>query len=146
FYLYQFTFFQEVLPPLSLWSNITGLTAIVINNCTENEPRVVTNLAWSDYINPCALLLLYFYFAFETNRTFFQQKVRSTTTTMQSVEQESLVNNVERRSTIERNSPSPQRLSNLESAEDQTWQGRIIFIVLLILRVLERQSYLLSII
>ncbi|CAF4348249.1 unnamed protein product, partial [Adineta steineri] len=65
---------------------------------------------------------------------------------MQSVEQESLVNNVERRSTIERNSLSPQRLSNLESAEDQTWQGRIIFIVLLILRVLERQSYLLSII
>ncbi|CAF1290006.1 unnamed protein product [Adineta steineri] len=146
FYLYQFTFFQEVLPPLSLWSNITGLTAIVINNCTENEPRVVTNLAWSDYINPCALLLLYFYFAFETNRTFFQQKVRSTTTTMQSVEQESLVNNGERRSTIERNSPSSQHLSNIESAEDQTWQGRIIFIVLLILRVLERQSYLLSII
>jgi hypothetical protein len=84
--------------------SITGLTAIVRSNCTENEPRVETNLAWSDYINPCALLLLYFYFAFETNRTFFHKvnfilfvillvndiyfKVQSNTTTMQSIEQQ----------------------------------------------------------
>ncbi len=54
-------------------NSITGLTAIVRSNCSENEPSVETNLAWNDYINPCALLLLYFYFAFETNRTFFQR-------------------------------------------------------------------------
>ncbi len=56
-----------------LINSITGLTAIVRSNCTENEPQIETNLAWSDYVNPSALLLLYFYFAFETNRTFFQQ-------------------------------------------------------------------------
>jgi hypothetical protein len=54
-------------------NSITGLTAIVTSNCTENEPSLATNLAWNDYVNPCALLLLYFYFAFETNRTFFQR-------------------------------------------------------------------------
>ena len=53
--------------------SITGLTAIVTINCTASEPTVATNLAWSDYVNPCALLLLYFYFTFETNRTLFQR-------------------------------------------------------------------------
>ncbi len=56
-----------------LINSLTGLTAIVRSNCTENEPYIQTNLAWSDYINPCALLLLYFYFAFETNRTYFHR-------------------------------------------------------------------------
>jgi len=54
-------------------NSLTGLTALVRSNCSEAEPRVETNLIWSDYVNPCALLLLYFYFAFETNRTFFHQ-------------------------------------------------------------------------
>ncbi len=54
-------------------NSITGLTAIVRNNCTQNEPRLETNLVWSDYVNPCILLLLYFYFAFETNRTYFHK-------------------------------------------------------------------------
>lgn len=71
FYLYQFEFFQNELSPLSLWSNLTGLTAIVTNNCSQREPIFNGNLSWSEYLNPCALLLLYFYFAFETNRTFF---------------------------------------------------------------------------
>jgi hypothetical protein len=56
-----------------LINSITGLTAIVRNNCTENEPRIETNLAWSDYVNPCGILLLYSYFAFETNRTYFHR-------------------------------------------------------------------------
>jgi hypothetical protein len=55
-----------------------------------------------------------------------------------------LVNTVERRNTVEQNSPSVQRRWSLGQSGDQTWQGRIIFVVLLILRVLERQSYLLS--
>ena len=54
-------------------NSITGLTAIVRSNCSEPEPSIATNLAWSDYVNPCALLLLYFYFAFETNRTLFHR-------------------------------------------------------------------------
>ncbi|CAF2706676.1 unnamed protein product [Rotaria sp. Silwood2] len=145
-YLYQFTFFQEALPPLSLWSNITGLTAIVTNNCTSSEPYVATNLTWNDYVNPCAILLLYFYFAFETNRAFFQRKVRSNTTTIQSLEQQSLVVTVERPDILEQNSRSLQRRWSFEQSGDQTWQGRIIFVILSLLRVLERQSYLLSLI
>ncbi|CAF3646268.1 unnamed protein product [Rotaria sordida] len=146
-YLYQFTFFQEALPPLSLWSNITGLTAIVIiNNCTENEPYVATNLAWNDYINPCAILLLYFYFAFETNRALFQRKIQSNTTTVQSLEQQSLVATIDRPDTLEQSSRSLQPRWSLDQSSDQTWQGRIIFVILSLLRVLERQSYLLSLI
>ena len=53
------------------FSSLTGLTAIVSSNCSEREPILNTNLSWSEYLNPCALLLLYFYFAFETNRTLF---------------------------------------------------------------------------
>jgi glucan phosphoethanolaminetransferase (alkaline phosphatase superfamily) len=94
FYLYQFGFFQDVLQPLSLWSkwekerekwnksifccliSITGLTGIISSNCTERDPYLEKDLVWTDYVNPCALLLLYFYFAFETNRTLFQRVKR----------------------------------------------------------------------
>ncbi|CAF0821922.1 unnamed protein product [Adineta steineri] len=144
-YLYQFGFFQEFLPPLSLWSNITGLTAIVESNCTDREPYLERNLVWSDYINPCALLLLYFYFAFETNRTLFHQ-IRTNVLTIPSVEQQSLVHNSDGRDTLEQTPPKLYRRWSLEQPGDQTWQGRIIFVVFSIIRVLERHSYLLSLI
>ncbi|CAF4184268.1 unnamed protein product [Rotaria sordida] len=84
FYLYQLSFFQEVLPA-SFSRNITDLRTIVTSNCTENESHVVTNLAWNDYVNSCTLWLLYFYFAFEPNQSLFQQKVQSNATTIQSI-------------------------------------------------------------
>ena len=55
-------------------------------------------------------------------------------------------NTVERRNTLENNSPTAQRRWSLEQPSDQTLQGRAIFIIYSILRVLERQSYLLSLI
>lgn len=58
-------------------NSVTGLSAIVRSNCSESEPSIASNLAWSDYVNPCALLLLYFYFAFETNRTLFHRVIFS---------------------------------------------------------------------
>ncbi|CAF0897645.1 unnamed protein product [Adineta ricciae] len=145
FYLYQFGFFQDVLPPFSLWSNITGLTALVESNCTDREPYFERNLAWSDYVNPCALLLLYFYFAFETNRTL-AHRVRSNVLTIHSLEQQSLVHNSDGRDTLDQSVPSYHRRWSLEQPGDQTWQGRIIFVVFSTIRVLERHSYLLSLI
>ncbi len=56
-----------------------------------------------------------------------------------------MVNTPERRNTLEENSPSSERRRSSEQSNDQTWQERIIFIILSILRILERQSYLLSI-
>ncbi|CAF3473310.1 unnamed protein product [Rotaria sp. Silwood1] len=145
FYLYQLSFFQEVLPA-SFSRNITDLRTIVTSNCTENESHVVTNLAWNDYVNSCALWLLYFYFAFETNQSLFQQKVQSNATTIQSIKRRSLINTVERRNTFEQYSSSSQCRWSLEQSNDQTWQEQIIFIVYSILGVLERQSYFLSLI
>jgi hypothetical protein len=58
---------------LNLFFSVTGLTAIVTNNCTDKDPYFEKHLSWTDYINPCALLILYFYFAFETNRTLFKR-------------------------------------------------------------------------
>ncbi len=55
-------------------------------------------------------------------------------------------NTVETRNTIEQNPPLLQRQRSLEQAGDQTWQGKIIFVVLSTLRLLEQQSYLLSLI
>jgi hypothetical protein len=55
-----------------------------------------------------------------------------------------LVNTVERRNTTQQNSPDSERRWSLEQPGDQTWQGRIIRVVLSIFRILERQSYLLS--
>jgi hypothetical protein len=57
-----------------------------------------------------------------------------------------LVNNVDGRDASVQNIPNPGRRSSLEQGQDQTWQGRIIYVVSSILRVLERQSYLLSLI
>ncbi len=54
------------------------------------------------------------------------------------------MNTAEGRNTLEQNSPSLQRRESLEQGTDSTWQGRIFFVVLSILRILERQSYLLS--
>ena len=53
---------------------------------------------------------------------------------------------MERRETTEQNSPTAQRRWSLDQGNDQTWQGRVIIIVLAVLRILERQSYLLSLI
>ncbi len=53
--------------------SITGLTAIVSSNCTDRDPYFQKHLSWTDYFNPCALLALYFYFAFETNQTLFRR-------------------------------------------------------------------------
>ncbi|CAF1213486.1 unnamed protein product [Rotaria magnacalcarata] len=145
-YLYQFTFFQEFIPPFSLWSNITGLTAIVTTNCTKNEPNLATNLVWNDYANPGAITLLYFYLVFETDRALSRRKIRLNATTLESMEQQSLVKTVEKSDTSEQ---SPRKSSNrwsLGQPGDHTWQERIVFIALSLLRVLERQSYLLSII
>ena len=49
--------------------SITGLTALVETNCTDREPYLEKHLPWSDYLNPCVLLILYFYLAFETSQT-----------------------------------------------------------------------------
>jgi len=57
-----------------------------------------------------------------------------------------LVNIVERRDTLEESASNLQRRRSSEQSTDQTWQGQIIFVVSSILLVLERQSYLLSII
>jgi hypothetical protein len=57
-----------------------------------------------------------------------------------------LVNNVDGRDASVQNIPNSGRRSSLEQGQDQTWQGRIIYVVSSILRVLERQSYLLSLI
>jgi len=56
-----------------------------------------------------------------------------------------LVNTTERRNTLEENSPSSERRRNSEQSNAQKWQERIIFVILSTLRILERQSYLLSI-
>jgi hypothetical protein len=55
------------------FDSITGLTAIVTSTCTSSEPTMATSVALTDYVNPCAILLLYFYFALETTRTFFHR-------------------------------------------------------------------------
>ena len=57
----------------SPFDSITGLTAIVTSSCTKSEPTMATSVAFTDYINPCAILLLYFYFALETASTFFHR-------------------------------------------------------------------------
>ena len=57
----------------SPFHSITGLTAIVTSTCTQSEPTMASSVALTDYVNPCAILLLYLYFALETARTFFHR-------------------------------------------------------------------------
>lgn len=56
------------------------------------------------------------------------------------------MNSLDKLNASEKNSSNLQRRWSLEQPGDQTWQGRIIFVIISLLRVLERQSYLLSLI
>ena len=58
------------------FNSITGLTAIVTSTCTQSEPTMAASVALTDYINPCAILMLYFYFALETTHTFSHRVMR----------------------------------------------------------------------
>ena len=57
-----------------------------------------------------------------------------------------MVSAIERRDTIDQSPLNLQHQRSFEQYNDQTWQGRLIYGVLSIFRVLERQSYLLSLI
>ncbi|CAF1149255.1 unnamed protein product, partial [Didymodactylos carnosus] len=157
YYLYQFGFFQEIFPQKTLWTNITGFTALVTSNCSTNEPHLQYDLPWSDYVNPAVVLLLYFYYAFETSRTIFKRRLVISEYHSHSPDfEEQRRSPIATEAVVVDNSPSNDapplqhhRLSRTWSAEhhdDQTWQGRMIYIIISILRVLEKQSYLLSLI
>ena len=57
-----------------------------------------------------------------------------------------MVSTTERRDAPDDATPNDQRRWSFDLSRDQTWQGRLIFIMLAVLRVLERQSYLLALI
>ncbi len=57
-----------------------------------------------------------------------------------------MVHNAEGRDTLEQPPPTLHRRWSIEQPGDQTCQGRILFVLFSIIRVLERQSYLLSLI
>ncbi|XP_074646694.1 piezo-type mechanosensitive ion channel component 1-like isoform X3 [Tubulanus polymorphus] len=72
-YLYQFSFFQEVLSPKSLTARILGLTALVITHCDIPNPAelhmaIGIEGSWPRYVSPAIIFLLYWVLATETRR------------------------------------------------------------------------------
>lgn len=51
--------------------SITGLMILVTTNPTDGELYFTKDLVWTDYANPCLLIILYFYLALKIRR--FQQ-------------------------------------------------------------------------
>ncbi|XP_072051967.1 piezo-type mechanosensitive ion channel component 2-like [Amphiura filiformis] len=73
-YLYQFQFFQEILPPEAdivdssqdFLTRLLGLTAIVTTDCAEPRSiNVVKDQHWPVYVNPLVLLIFYLYTAWQ---------------------------------------------------------------------------------
>ncbi|BFZ13182.1 hypothetical protein BsWGS_16220 [Bradybaena similaris] len=66
-HLYQFQFFQDVLPPSDLIARIVGLTGIVKTECGHvDRINFYPGIRWSVFVNPGILLILYWFFALNT--------------------------------------------------------------------------------
>ncbi|XP_072008358.1 piezo-type mechanosensitive ion channel component 2 isoform X9 [Engystomops pustulosus] len=60
-YLYQFQFFQEIIPPGDFYARLFGVTSIVQTNCSTTWKFIANpSLSWYHYANPVMLLVLYY--------------------------------------------------------------------------------------
>ncbi|XP_039610693.1 piezo-type mechanosensitive ion channel component 2 isoform X4 [Polypterus senegalus] len=60
-YLYQFQFFQELVPPRDYYARLFGVTPVIQTNCSTTWRMIVhPQLEWYHYINPIMLLVLYY--------------------------------------------------------------------------------------
>ncbi|KAJ8010604.1 hypothetical protein DPEC_G00076790 [Dallia pectoralis] len=60
-YLYQFQFFQELIPPGDSYASLFGISPVVQTDCCYTWMfRVNPGLAWHHYVNPIMLLVLYY--------------------------------------------------------------------------------------
>ncbi|XP_073535132.1 piezo-type mechanosensitive ion channel component 2 isoform X6 [Phyllobates terribilis] len=60
-YLYQFQFFQEIIPPGDFYARLFGVTSIVQTNCSSTWKFIANpSLSWYHYTNPVMLLVLYY--------------------------------------------------------------------------------------
>ncbi|XP_033122825.1 piezo-type mechanosensitive ion channel component 2-like isoform X4 [Anneissia japonica] len=70
-YLYQFQFFQDNVDSGSLTARLVGLKAIIKTECTKEKVYdllIHDDLLWPAFVNPAAILLLYWYCALEVRR------------------------------------------------------------------------------
>uniref|UniRef100_A0A3B4DJB2 Piezo-type mechanosensitive ion channel component n=1 Tax=Pygocentrus nattereri TaxID=42514 RepID=A0A3B4DJB2_PYGNA len=60
-YLYQFQFFQEVVPPGDTYASLFGISPVVLSNCSHTWMfKVNSQLDWHHFVNPIMLLVLYY--------------------------------------------------------------------------------------
>ncbi|KAM6948367.1 piezo-type mechanosensitive ion channel component 2 [Aplochiton taeniatus] len=60
-YLYQFQFFQEIIPPDDSYISLFGVSSIVQSDCAHTWKLLVNpKLKWHHFVNPIMLLLLYY--------------------------------------------------------------------------------------
>ncbi|XP_069813891.1 piezo-type mechanosensitive ion channel component 2 isoform X8 [Dendropsophus ebraccatus] len=60
-YLYQFQFFQEIIPPGDFYARLFGVTSIVQTNCSSTWKFIANpEIKWYHYTNPVMLLVLYY--------------------------------------------------------------------------------------
>ncbi|KAL1006396.1 hypothetical protein UPYG_G00071860 [Umbra pygmaea] len=60
-YLYQFQFFQELIPPMDSYASLFGISSVVQTSCSHPwRLQVNPSLAWHHYVNPVMLLVLYY--------------------------------------------------------------------------------------
>ncbi|KAI4904294.1 hypothetical protein NFI96_010885 [Prochilodus magdalenae] len=60
-YLYQFQFFQEVVPPGDSYASLFGISPVVLSNCSHTWMfNINPRLEWHHFVNPIMLLVLYY--------------------------------------------------------------------------------------
>uniref|UniRef100_A0AAR2K8G4 Piezo-type mechanosensitive ion channel component n=1 Tax=Pygocentrus nattereri TaxID=42514 RepID=A0AAR2K8G4_PYGNA len=87
-YLYQFQFFQEVVPPGDTYASLFGISPVVLSNCSHTWMfKVNSQLDWHHFVNPIMLLVLYY-----TLATLVRLWLQEPEDTVRVVEQEPPVN------------------------------------------------------
>ncbi|XP_003800526.2 piezo-type mechanosensitive ion channel component 2 isoform X1 [Otolemur garnettii] len=60
-YLYQFQFFQEVVPPNDYYARLFGIKSVIQTDCSSTWKIIVNpDLSWYHYANPILLLVMYY--------------------------------------------------------------------------------------
>ncbi|CAL1533267.1 unnamed protein product [Lymnaea stagnalis] len=74
-HLYQFQFFQDVLPPDDLIARVLGLTGIIRTECSDVDSVYFhSDVRWSVFINPFLLLVLFWITATNSRHSNFKTK------------------------------------------------------------------------
>uniref|UniRef100_A0A6Q2YMR8 Piezo-type mechanosensitive ion channel component n=1 Tax=Esox lucius TaxID=8010 RepID=A0A6Q2YMR8_ESOLU len=148
-YLYQFQFFQEVIPPEDHYISLFGISSIIQTNCSSTWRLIVNpTMAWHHFVNPIMLLLLYYTLA-TLIRLWLQEPVEvgdnlGTNVTYRQLWWKAHQHTEERNGTVEEKGEEEEQEEEEQEEEEQE-EGRVNAAVT-VFRFIMKQSYICALI